>query len=567
MTSVYDIIKKQNGEHFAKAIRNYNNGIFEIPDIVNIVKYSGREAEPILPYLMSLLDIQIKEAEYEDPFALLKKAGYNAYYADTLEKQNAISKYFEEDEQLCTFRDETRFERYYIINAVKENVDDIKRENFTDPSREDEYGTSVISIQIHKNGGFISIKNRYNHTVKHPDNTFSSNPDNIIYGLSYSLKKYFDVDFSSQKVELPDNYVFIKNQIFYYDYEADGYYFGDGFYMKDGEITKVNQPEVMIDNYILNLQDKKISSILPTRPNTARYGYDVSEDYNHTAELLTNELKDKPIQIVKNEDKTKSILLDGEEFIRLKGSKMIKLSLKNITKTPIKFLSYSLSLKDLDLPNVDFVGDYLLYNNKVLENINIAKAEILSECFLDKNQNLKKLDIPNVKIILNDFMRFNVYNLEYINAPMLEEIGRRFCDTNKSIRFIDFPNVKTIGHDFFKANNILESINLPEVEYIYNNFLQYNEKLEKIDFPKLFKIEDNFINNDKHNLKSVNLPSVKEIGKNFLGDQSKFKIEELNMPNIGYTGDYEFGEKIRKKNKENADKKFFNKLKIANIDR
>ncbi|MBD5398440.1 hypothetical protein HDR60_05710, partial [bacterium] len=42
--SVYDIIKKQNGEHFAKAIRNYNNGIFEIPDIVNIVKYSGREA-------------------------------------------------------------------------------------------------------------------------------------------------------------------------------------------------------------------------------------------------------------------------------------------------------------------------------------------------------------------------------------------------------------------------------------------------------------------------------------------------------------------------------------------
>ena len=26
--SMYDVIKKQNGERFAKAIRNYDNGIF-----------------------------------------------------------------------------------------------------------------------------------------------------------------------------------------------------------------------------------------------------------------------------------------------------------------------------------------------------------------------------------------------------------------------------------------------------------------------------------------------------------------------------------------------------------
>ena len=52
--SMYDIIKKQNGEHFAKAIRNYDNGIFDIPNIDKIVKYAGRDAEPILNYLISL---------------------------------------------------------------------------------------------------------------------------------------------------------------------------------------------------------------------------------------------------------------------------------------------------------------------------------------------------------------------------------------------------------------------------------------------------------------------------------------------------------------------------------
>jgi hypothetical protein len=44
--SMYDIIKKQNGEHFAKAIRNYDNGIFDVPNIDKIVKYAGPDAEP-----------------------------------------------------------------------------------------------------------------------------------------------------------------------------------------------------------------------------------------------------------------------------------------------------------------------------------------------------------------------------------------------------------------------------------------------------------------------------------------------------------------------------------------
>ena len=46
--SVYDQIKKQNGEAFAQEIRRFHNGIFELPNLKNIVKFAGRDAEPIL---------------------------------------------------------------------------------------------------------------------------------------------------------------------------------------------------------------------------------------------------------------------------------------------------------------------------------------------------------------------------------------------------------------------------------------------------------------------------------------------------------------------------------------
>ena len=82
--TVFEQIKAQNGEAFAKAIRSYHNGIFDIPDIVNIVKYAGREAEPVLQYLKSLIGPEIEEhGVYETPFQLLDRAGYDAYYADT----------------------------------------------------------------------------------------------------------------------------------------------------------------------------------------------------------------------------------------------------------------------------------------------------------------------------------------------------------------------------------------------------------------------------------------------------------------------------------------------------
>jgi len=134
MNKMYKKVKKQNGERFAKVLRGYHNGIFEIPDILPIVKHAGNspeDAEALLPYLMTLLnEDEVEEAPPQNPYELLEKAGYHAEYADTLKKQNSIKKHFTSGEELCTFNDSSRFKNYHIVNCVRHDVEDINRGDF-----------------------------------------------------------------------------------------------------------------------------------------------------------------------------------------------------------------------------------------------------------------------------------------------------------------------------------------------------------------------------------------------------------------------------------------------------
>ncbi len=268
---MYKKLKKQNGEKFAQTIRNFHNGILEIPDIDVILRHAGRDAEPLLPYLMTLLasndDTPVPAPS--DPFVLLKQAGYDAFYADTLEKQNDIKPYFARGELLCTFNDHARYKNYHIVHAVKKDADKIKRKDFKGrEERQDEYGTSVISIQMRKKGGFISIKNRYNHTVSGCDNTFNSNPDNIIYGLSAALKDHFNVEFSATKSPLPEGFVLMGDKIFKYHQEKNNVYYGDQAWAENGRIHTVDKSagDALFEGFLF---DNKTKSLKKSILNTA----------------------------------------------------------------------------------------------------------------------------------------------------------------------------------------------------------------------------------------------------------------------------------------------------------
>ena len=122
--SVYDIIKKQNGEGFARVLRD--KSLLDIPDIVDIVKYAGytaQDAEKIFPYLWSLKEFkESQNTPVANPFQLLDQAGYHAFEVHNLDEQNSIKRFFRQNEELCTFRDMHRYENYYIIHAVSHDV-------------------------------------------------------------------------------------------------------------------------------------------------------------------------------------------------------------------------------------------------------------------------------------------------------------------------------------------------------------------------------------------------------------------------------------------------------------
>ena len=82
---MYKKLKKKNGEKFAQTIRNFHNGILEIPDLDIILRHAGKKAESLLPFLMSLLATNEDTPNPVpcDPFVLLDKAGYEAFCADT----------------------------------------------------------------------------------------------------------------------------------------------------------------------------------------------------------------------------------------------------------------------------------------------------------------------------------------------------------------------------------------------------------------------------------------------------------------------------------------------------
>ena len=499
--SMFDIIKRQNGEAFAKAIRAYDNGIFDIPNLDKIVRYAGREAEPIMNFLVSLKNIQIKEQkEHQDPIDLLSQAGYNAYYADTLQKQNAIRKYFARGEELCTFGDAKRFQRYHIINAVKKNVDEIRREDFTIPKREDEYGTSVISIQVLKTGGFISIKNRYNHNVENPDNTFSSNPDNIIEGLSDAIRYRYDVDFSSQQSHLPDGFGIIKGQVYKYNFEFMNIYFCPECYVEKGEIHPINKDyEIMMDNMILNVKEKRFYTPLLNK---------------QTCHLLTEQIKDKKLTVETYKD-TDNLLhhvvcADGVEMFDEAGGQ----------------------LRGVILPDVEQIGNAFLSHSEQLSYFSAPKLKKIGDDFLKRAHFLTEISLPNVETVGDGFLVEN-WKLQEVNMPKLNFAGDEFLMKNRDLKKLSLPKLTYAGPYFLSDNCSLEELNLPVLDSAEEYFLADNQNLTHLSFPQLMEAGDFFVSSNAQ-IQSVYMPNLRRAGGSFL--MSNRLIRNISLPNLRFLG-------------------------------
>ena len=439
------IIKKRYGERMMKLCRELFPTILEKEGLLSQLMLKHFEPSYILyddivsnelkdgfkNYIYSLINVEKKKKIItKSPKELLDEVGYDLFECHTEKEIQSFRTYYQKDEELCTFNG-NRLERCYVFFAVKKDVDNIKREDFKKPMRQDRYGTSVISIQFTKDETHIlSIKNRYNHIVNNPDATFHNNLDNIIEGLTESFaSKYgmIQADLSGE-FEIP-NYVKANDGKYYkYNYEINNiYYCTNNVIIDNFEAKKLEHNKLLLDYFVLDLQNMNISF------------YD-----DKILDCFPDGLKNiEQIQIIKELEGKKIIIKTNQEDIIIKidnENKIIEYQNNNIKKIENNFLKYNKTLSQINISNVIEIGDFFLRYNKTLSQIYLPKVVEIGNFFLYYNKILNQIYLPKVIKIRTWFLNKNNALLQ-IYLPKIEEVGRFFLNFNESLIDIDLSNL------------------------------------------------------------------------------------------------------------------------------
>ena len=525
-----EMIKKNYGENFAKLCRTLFPTILEIEGFLPKIIMStfapshylyediiSNEMENKFKNLVySLIDVEQKEVkEGKSVKELLEQAGYDFYECHNEKEIQSFKKYYAKNEELCTFHG-GRLNRCHVFWAVKKNVNSIKREDFNNPKREDEYGTSVISIQFTKgNVNTLSIKNRYNHRVNNPDATFSNNLENIIPGLTDAFEREYRLNINATKnidFEL-DGYVLANDGKYYkYNYEIDNiYYCPNNIIIADGEVINIDKNRfILMDYFIIDKSAKKIFLCDERMKDSFIDGF---KDLDKTQQTENGKIKKASItESLNKQTGEKTIIIkpiDQEEIIIKidKYNRITEYDNKNLSTIGDNFILYNQQLKSISLPNVEKIGDNFLYGNKGLKNVSLPNVKEIGDNFLYENKGLKNVSLPNVKKIDSGFLWKNKL-LENITLPNVEKIGYSFLVSNEELKNIALPNVKEIGNDFLWKNKLLENITLPKVEKIGPCFLYKNKELKNASLPNVKIIGAGFLQANKM-LKNLSIPSIK----------------------------------------------------------
>lgn len=439
------IIKNKYGEKMMHLCRNLFSTILETEGVLSKIMLEKFEPTKFL-YEDIIQNNLIEEfssciySAYDSPFMkkvssektpkeLLSEAGYDLYECNTEEEIQKFKKYYKKFEELCTFKG-GRLDKCHVFFAVKKDVENIKRENFPKPERQDEYATSVLSIQFTKDEDHIlSIKNRYNHKVDNPDATFSNNLDNIIPGLTDSFEKFYGMIQKFKYDEFDVNGYVMANDGKYYKYnmEIDNvYYCSNNIIIDNFEVKRYPKDKyIVMDQFILDLKSGNITS----------YKENIDKSFEKSME-------DSGRPVVYNCGEYKKIVFYNKEPIVI-----ILDNLNNIV--------------GLQNKNIKEIGPYFLYYNKKIEKISLPNVEIISHNFLVNGLNVKEIDIKSVKEIGRGFL-YNNEDLEEIELPVVKEIEHNFLRNNKKLKRISIPS--NVVEQLYKLYKNIGSLEINIVE-------------------------------------------------------------------------------------------------------
>lgn len=469
----------------------------------------------------------------KSPYELLDEAGYNLYECHTEEDIQQFKKYYAEREQLCTFRGE-RLKNCVVFFAVRKDINTIKREDFKNPKRQDEYGTSVLSIQFYKTPPcVVSIKNRYNHRVINPDATYGNNLDAIIPGLKYSFKKLLLTrgiglqDTNNTLFELYKYVTAADGKMYKYNAEEEATYVCPGnIVIKNGVARKIGDPEkvILIDGYIVDLEHKRISVLDEFKTSI--------EDNFLTAMQDIKDIKVEKDREAGNGARIIKITHESEEnptIIEInKNNQITGLTCRKITYIGKNFMLYSSELSRLILPNLKEID---LFEGNSLEHVDFPNVERIGNNFLLDNRKMKEIRLPKAKSIGSFFG--NGSRLEIVEIPQVEEVGEHFCSTGSYIKSISAENLRKTGNNFLGETVGNIKLYVPLLKEV-GDFFCCRSDIEQIDLPSLEKVGNSFF--EYSMLKHINAPKLEEIGDN--GFSSAKKLEHLQLEKLRNAGEY-----------------------------
>ena len=501
------LIKKLYGEHIARLCREIVPELFEEPnlvprllaacfaphaelyqDMLSLGKYNVRN------YMYSRLNR--KEEIFTTPKStkeLLADVGYRLFVCTRPEDINYFKSCYDPEELLCTFRDgvENRFKDAYYFFLAKENAFSLKRSDFTNPRRDDEYSTSLICLQIDRVNHNIKMCSRYNHTVDYADSMFSNNLDNIVPGLRFAMERDFNIKISHREcVDLTEmmamNYVEYGpfNTMFKFNEQLNG-----KFYCPNN---------IVLENNEIHVVEKDHSALL---------------DY---------------------------IVIDNKE----KVIKAYDSERDDYFSTPQKFKKCDyLGGKDIDTYKITFEDDRELYlmadkMNRIKVVTDNDSTEI-GDNYFGSCHYIEEVNTKNARRIGDDFVSASVM-LKSIYSPYVEEIGDNFAAYSRDVRYINFDYLMSCGSSFFMSNVAATEVVLPELLHMGDFGFMQNTNIRKVVLPK-----DRYLGSECFgwctNIEEIYAPNVRETGGEcFYSDFNASEyIENTVMNNFDRGDDYE----------------------------
>ena len=514
MKDDYETIKKVYGERVARLCREIVPELFEHPGLMpKILEKSFAPHAQLAEDLKTLGKYNVRNYFYskvniEEPKLtsnksvkeLLREVGYNIFECETANDILAFKRYYAEDELLCTFRDniEDRFKECAYFFLYTDKAFFLDRKNYTNPVRDDEYGRSLVCLQIDRDYHFIKMTTRYNHGADLADSMFSNNLDNIAPGLTDAFEREYGYKISQSesvsKEELTELcYVESDEQILYkYNNITNGKcYCPDNTVLDEGEAVQIDKDSKLLLEYIiLDFHNKKISL----------YDKEIEDSFNN------QKLQKISVERFENHFLYNLILEDGRS-IHIESdlnNRIVGITDSDIEKIEDNYLKYCWNIRKASFPNTTIVGDDFMSMGFSLEEITMPKVTKVGENFLSANRFVKYLDFDNCRQVGNNFMNDNE-DISELHMNNLVAAGNYFLNRNMKLRELNLPNVMMLGEDSLSYNESIRKINMPNLadfgrRSFENNFALY-EYAER-------KVVENSMRSD-FNVEVEELPSKK----------------------------------------------------------